>query len=56
MFSVVLPAVCADAPAEENCEENLPIFWAAIAKTLFDPERGWFNPQFLCSVIIKLHR
>ena len=46
--------MCQAVPAEMNCEENLPDFWAAIAVNLFNPDNGFFASNNLCMVSLDI--
>merc|ERR1711976_631829 len=48
-LSIITEAVCAADGAEQHCLEDLPIFWPVMAVDLFNPELGWFSPQYMCA-------
>merc|ERR1712020_245299 len=49
---LVESGVCEKFPDNvEECMLNLPVFWNALAKAMFDAETGWFSSQYLCHAV-----
>ena len=49
-LAVITEPICSQAPAEIDCEAQLPQFFGNIAQYLFSPTDGWFAPANLCEV------
>ena len=54
METLLDSGICEKFDNVEACMQNLPPFWDALAKAMFDAETGWFSSQYLCHVSEKI--
>jgi len=47
-YELIKGPVCEAAPAELDCEKNLPKFWSAVATWIFNSADGWYAPKYFC--------